>query len=353
MDSEQDELGGNGGDGDGVRPGRIGGHNSSYKSGSHSIRPKLRNELVEIFREHIRKSARREWEMVGSRTVELRKQAILNFFSDLAHLKYKIESVYNLKQKHLVAVFHFLEAQGQSPATLQNKISMMRLFCEWIGKPGMVVESSQYVVDPLSTRRTMVVREDKSWEGKGIDVMAKVEEIKAEDKKIAGVLLLCYGFGLRIREAVMMNIFKSVDCGVLTVIHGTKGGRIRSVPIEHDWQVALLQDVTVMADQKTGKLVERGNTVEQSIRRVRWQMEKRGLVLAEAGVTPHGLRHQYMHDRFKELAGIDAPVKGGDISLLDKAEFDNKTEKLMERAGHSRKTIGASYYGSRRTKKKS
>ena len=125
------------------------------------------------------------------------------------------------------------------------------------------------------------------------------------------------------------------------------------MPIEYDWQVELLKDVTSIADGKTGKLMERGKTVEQSIRRVRWQMEKRGLVLAEAGVTAHGLRHQYMHERFKELTGVDAPVKGGDISSLDKQEFDNETEKLMERAGHSRKTIGASYYGSRRMKKKS
>ncbi len=153
---------------------------------------------------------------------------IKSFFSDLFMLRYKIESVHSLKQKHLVAVFHFLEEQGQSPATLQNKISMMRLFCEWIGKPGMVGDASEYVRNPLSTKRTMVVKEDKSWEGKGIDVMEKIGEIRRDDAKVAGVLMLCFGFGLRIREAVMMNVLKSVDGGVLTVIHGTKGGRIKT-----------------------------------------------------------------------------------------------------------------------------
>lgn len=351
MDSGHND-GTGGGNGGGGRSGRIGGHNSAYRSGGHAIKSRVKDELTHIFREHIRKSARREGDTVGSRTVELRKQEIESFFSELFKLHYKIESVHNLKQKHLKAVFQNLEAQGQAPSTLQSKISMMRLFCEWIGKPGMVEESSNYVVNPLSTKRTMVVKEDKSWDGNGIDVMVKLEEIRSEDKKIAGVLLLCYGFGLRIREAVMMNVFKSDEQRVLTVIHGTKGGRIRHVPIEHDWQVELLKDLRGIADQKTGKLVERGDTVERSIRRVRWQMEKRGLVLAKAGVTPHGLRHQYMHERFKEQTGVDAPVKGGDISVLDKQEFDNKTEKLMERAGHSRKSIGAAYYGSRRMKKK-
>ena len=338
--------------GNGVRPGRIGGHNAPYKSGSHSIKPKLRYELVEIMREHITKGAKKN-KVIGSRAVELRKQVILNFFSDLAYLGYKIESIHNLKQKHLVAVFRFLESQGQSSSTLQNKISTMRIFCEWLGKEGMVVESSNYVVNPLSTRRTMVVQEDKSWEGKGINVMETLEKIRRDDEKVAAVLSLCYGFGLRIREAVMMNIYKSVDGGVLTVIHGTKGGRIRSVPIEHEWQFKLLEEVKAVTDKNTGKLSQRGKTVEQSIRRVRTIMEKHGLVLAEAGVSAHGLRHQYMHERFEEMTGIKAPVKGGDISLLDKQEFDEATGRLMERAGHSRVPMGASYYGSRRRKKAS
>ncbi len=210
MDSGQ--VGGNGGTGGGSS-GRKGGHNSPYKSGSHAIKSRVRDELTQIFREHAHKGARKD-KVVGSETVEKRVRDIKSFFSDLFMLRYKIESVHSLKQKHLVAVFHFLEEQGQSPATLQNKISMMRLFCEWIGKPGMVGDASEYVRNPLSTKRTMVVKEDKSWEGKGIDVMEKIGEIRRDDAKVAGVLMLCFGFGLRIREAVMMNVLKSVDGGV-------------------------------------------------------------------------------------------------------------------------------------------
>lgn len=55
-----------------------------------------------------------------------------------------------------------------------------------------------------------------------------------------------------------------------------------------------------------------------------------------------------MQERFEEQLGIPAPVKGGDISRIDKKEFDNVTGMLVERAGHSRPTIGSSYYGSRR-----
>ncbi|MHB1300524.1 MAG: tyrosine-type recombinase/integrase [Burkholderiales bacterium] len=354
MNAENGSCFGSGNNGNGgkivVKPGRINGHNSTYRSGSHPIKRKVRYELVQIMREHLAHGVRKS--TVGQETMDDRKEAIENFFSDLFFLRYNIESVHNLKQKHLAAVYQFLEAQGQAPATLQNKISHMRIFCEWIGKPGMVVESSSYVVNPLSTKRTMVVQEDRSWSGNGVDVMEMIEKIRLEDEKVAAVLYLNYGFGLRLKEAVMMNIFKSVDGNVLTVVHGTKGGRIRSVPIEHEWQHRLLEVVRGVVDQTTGKLAPRGKTVDQAERRVRTLMEKYGLTMAQMGVTPHGLRHQYMQERFKELTGVEAPIKGGDISVLDKQTFDEATGKLMERAGHSRLSIGASYYGSRRMKKK-
>lgn len=343
---------GNGRSGGVVKPGRIDGHNSPYRSGSHAIKSRVKDELIHIFREHAHKGARKD-KVVGSKTVDKRVKDIKSFFSDLFKLHYKIESVHSLKQKHLVAVFHFLEEQGQSASTLQNKISMMRLFCEWIGKPGMVGDAREYVRDPLSVTRTMVVQEDKSWEGNGIDAMEKIDLIRLEDERAAGVLLLCRGFGLRKKEALMMNIFKSIDGNNLMVVYGTKGGRARSVPIEHDWQWALLEDVKGLVDQTTGRLMRRGYTVEQSIRRVNYMLEKHGLVLAKAGVSAHGLRHQYMQECFKEQTGVDAPIKGGDIATLDKKELDEVTGRLMERAGHSRLTIGSSYYGSRRRKKAS
>ena len=333
-----------------LKPGRVDGKNSAYRSGMGHIKPKIRYELVQIMRDHLTEGARKD-KKVGSATAQTRKEVILGFFSDLFRLKYNIESVNNLKPKHLEAVFKFLEEQGQSPSTIQNKISVMRTFCEWIGKPGMVLASVRYVENPMSTKRTMVVQEDKSWEGNGVDLMEKIELIRKEDERAAGVLLMCYGFGLRIREAVMMNVFKSEDGDSLMVVHGTKGGRARNVPIEHEWQKRLLEDVKGIVDQASGKLMRRGLGVEQMIQRVYYMMKKHGLTLAESGVSAHGLRHQYMHERFEEQLGIPAPVKGGDISVLDKKEFDDATGRLMERAGHSRVTIGASYYGSRRVKK--
>ncbi len=351
MDSEHDD--GNGGGNEWtVKPGRVNGKNSKYRSGTHPIKPHVRSEIHKIFTEHIMKGSK-GGRVVGGESIEKRKTVILGFFSDLFYLGYKIESVHNLKQKHLVGVFNFLEKEGQAPATLQNKISIMRMFCEWIGKPGMVGSSEDYVLNPLSTARTMVAQEDKSWDGKGIDVMEKIEQVRKSDERVAGVLMMCYGFGLRRKEAILTNLFKAVDGNTLFLVNGTKGGRARSVPIEYDWQWALLEEVKSMVDQKTGKLIQRGKTLKQSLNQLEYRLRKHGLFLAGDGVTAHGLRHQYMQERFIEQMGVAAPVKGGDISSLDRSEFKYKTLMLMERAGHSRTQIGASYYGSRRMKKKS
>lgn len=328
-----------------TRPGRVDGHNAEYRSGQVTIPPALRRELVEVFREHVTKGAKKD-KQVGGKTIEKRKEVILNFFSDLYRLKYKIKSVQHLKQKHLIAVFTALEREGQAPATLQNKISIIRVFCGWIGKPGMVKDADRYVRNPLSTQRSMVAQEDKSWEGHGLDVLAKLAEIEKEDVMAAGVLLLCYGFGLRIREAVLLNAFKAEDDGSLKIVHGTKGGRARSVAIEHHWQRELWAKIKKMVDQRTGKFASRGSKLESSIQHVYYIMKKHKLTLADLGVSAHGLRHQYFHERFYELMGIPAPVKGGDLSGVDKQQLEATAGMLMERGGHSRMTIGASYYGS-------
>ena len=331
------------------KSGRIDGHNSNYRSGSQRIPRKVRYEIHVILQNHREKSARSE-KSVGYGTQEKRSTIILGFFSDLFFLKYKIESVRNLKQKHLRAVFHFLEAEGQAPATLQNKISVIRTFCEWIGKDDMVKDSKKYVRDARSVRRTTVAQEDRSWNGKGFDAVEKIEQIRMEDGNVAVWLELCWAFGLRVQEAVMLRPVSAHEENHLQIRDGTKGDRARLVPIENFVQEDVLERAKKMADQKNGWIGPRGKTVQQKLRRLYYVMEKCGVNLAGDGITAHGLRHQYMQESYKRLMGVDSPIKGGNINEVSNEDFYSGTLKLVERAGHSRTTIGASYYGSRRRK---
>lgn len=334
-----------------IKPGRVEGKNSEYRSGGGFIPKKLNNEIEVVLQANRDKAAHQE-KKVGSGTQDKRETVIKGFFSDMYHLKYKIESIQNLKEKHLMAVFGFLEEQGQSPATIQNKISIMRTFCGWIGKNGMVRDSTLYVKDKASVRRSMVVSEDKSWSGHGIDVLVKLPEIAKKDKWVALYLELCWAFGLRMKEALMLKPRLAHEGEFIWVREGTKGDRPRVIPIENDIQRDVLERAKQAADGKSGFLCKRGSSFKQRHRRFYTVMEALGITLSEAGVTAHGLRHQYMQESFKRLLGIDAPVKGGDLSQVDKGELHVASQKLVERAGHTRESIGASYYGSRRRNKK-
>lgn len=333
------------------KQGRVNGKNSKYRSGSKRIPKDCRNQIYVICKENGRNAASSE-KSVGTATQNKRKADILLFFSDLFNLGFKIESIFNLKQKHVKAVFNFLEEQGQAPSTIQNKLSVMRVFCRWIGKHGMIGDSQNYVKNKSSSRRSMVVKEDKSWVGNGVDVSSKLQEIGKLDIAVMLWMEICLAFGLRIKEAISAKVAVAEDGGCFLVREGTKGNRPRVVPIENDIQRDVLRRAQSEADGKTGFLGGRGKSYEQKKRHCYYILRKCGITLSDEGVSAHGLRHQYMHESFKNLLGIEPPVRGGDLNDVDKDKLLIATWKLVERAGHSRAAIGASYYGSRRRAKK-
>lgn len=333
-----------------VKPGRIDGNNSEYRSGGAYIYKKVKHE-IEITLQQNKDQAARKDKKVGQGSQDKRRTVIFGFFSDLFKLGYKIESIHNLKEKHLHAVFNHLEEQGQSPSTIQNKISIMRTFCNWIGKNGMVKDSTAYVKDKASVRRSMVVKEDKSWVGKGIDVLAKLEEVALKDSMIAIILEICLAFGLRVKEALMLRPRVSHEGQFVLILEGTKGDRPRIIPVENDFQRRVLEKAKVIVDKKTGFFGKRGKTFSQKCNRFYNVMKSCGITLSADGVTAHGLRHQYMHECFKKMLGIEPPVRGGNLNVVDLYRLHVASQKLMERAGHTRVTIGASYYGSRRRKR--
>lgn len=335
------------------KPGRVDGKNSKHKS-TGRIPQNCKKEIEVILKENRDKGAIRD-KRVSDETQEKRCTVIRGFFADLFSLGHKIQSVHNLKQKHLIAVFNHLEEMNQSPSTIQNKISMMRIFCEWIKKNGMVGKSSIYVKNKASVRRSTVVQEDKSWDGNGIDVAAKIAEVAAIDLKISLRLELCLAFGLRVKEAMSlrpaMATAGSLAGAAVHVRDGTKGGRSRLVPIENQVQLDVIKRAISASDKTTGFLNSKGADDEKRRQHFYYVLRKCKITLADDGVSAHGLRHQYMHKSHKRLSGIEPPIKVGDLSQIDKEEYRIMSMQLMERAGHSRVSIGSAYYGSRRVTK--
>jgi hypothetical protein len=91
-----------------------------------------------------------------------------------------------------------------SPATLQARLSTLRVFCGWIGKPGMVLAPEHYVTDPALVKRTYVAQEDKSWTAKGVTPAEIVARFSAIDRFIAAMADMILHFGLRKKESAML-----------------------------------------------------------------------------------------------------------------------------------------------------
>jgi integrase len=71
-----------------------------------------------------------------------------------------------------------------------------------------------------------------------------------------------------------------------------------------------------------------------------------GVTRSALGVTPHGLRHEYAGDRYKAVAGVAAPVRGGMVP--DPATDERARLQVAEELGHARLQIASAYLGSRR-----
>lgn len=328
--------------------GRINGRNSTYRSGKKRIKYKLECEIRKTIKENGDRAATSQ-KRVGYETRAKRTAVILGFFSTLKSLGFNIESVRNLKQKHLIAVFHYLEEMNQSSSTIQNKISIMRIFCEWIGKPNMVGPSSSYVKNPKNAKRSTAAREDKSWTGNGIDVMEKIKEITKKDPVCGIWTEFALAFGLRLREAIMLRPSIAHQGPVLHIREGTKGGRSRIIVVETEYQRDVLNRAKLLEDKKTGFLSKRGKTLLQKIRHFQYVLRSCGISLSESGVTLHGLRHQFSHAQYRNLTGLEPPVRGGKSIACD--ENVPGRIQLMEELGHSRISISTAYYGSNRNSK--
>jgi hypothetical protein len=141
-----------------------------------------------------------------------------------------LDDVRQLKGKHIKALCCLWLKQNIAASTIQNRLSVLRVFCGWssVGKAGMVLGSTsgEYVLVGRASRTSISTR-DRSWTGKGIDPLAKINEVRAINPRIACQLDLQRVFGLRPLEARRLSPFLCDKGTYLDVSLGTKGKRPR------------------------------------------------------------------------------------------------------------------------------
>jgi integrase len=299
---------------------------------------------------------------VSFKTQAERAAGLFRCFRDLHALGYKIRNPYCLGGRHVRALVEDWTAgeprarrRTLSPSMVQTELSYLRTLASWIGKPGMVLPAEAYVADPALVTRRAVTTEDRSWPAHGVDPEDLLEEIAAHDPWVGEELRLARAFGLRVKEAVMIqprlaeqpagegaNPSGSLG-GVLEVTRGTKGGRLRRIPIDTPAKREALDAAKALVRSDSHFLADPTRTLVQNLNRLTNVMKKFGVTHEALGVTPHGLRHEYAGNRYEAVSGVLPPVRGG--APTEATTDAGARLQVAEELGHARTQITSAYLG--------
>lgn len=323
----------------------------------------LRTKLNAILEEnaHIRVNGNRS----SRRTATAAGEAARTFFNRLNEMGYRLLDPTNLGHRHIEALCKDWHARQLSPKTMQGYLSQLRIFCGWIGKPGLVKDIGTYLPSvPADELRVKAVAEkSKSWAEAGIDVIAKVKEAEGYDWRFGLMLLVQVAFGLRRMEAIQMEPWK-VDEGDRFSAYETKGGRPRMIYIDTPVQRQVLDlvkskikrrgDTLGWMERMDGKPFKKKGakvrslheaSLEYSEGRYKHFMRKLGITKAVSQCTGHGLRSQFAENAAL-LKDIIPPTLGGTAGQMAREDLNVGRMQVSESLGHSRLSVTNAYLGS-------
>nr|WP_315591840.1 integrase domain-containing protein [uncultured Cupriavidus sp.] len=310
----------------------------------YDLPTRMTSELEVVLTDNLRKilsQTRVSLKSASLKTQERRMYTVCRSFVELRERGFMLESPYSLRHKHVQALVDRWVEQGQTGGTIENKLSHLKAFCQWLGKHDLIRSLGDYKDrEAHGLVRSYVTTKDKSWEGNGVDAKAVIADIEKDDPRVAIQLKLQSAFGLRVEESWSLKIataLKNLD--TLRVVDGTKGGRKREVPIR--LQLLVLERAARLVDPLSG------STTPSSYNIKRWRshynavLRKHGVYKKGLGVTSHGLRHGWIHQMYEELTGIPAPIKGGEAPELE--AHRQAIQAIVLAAGHSKPSKSGAY----------
>ncbi len=270
---------------------------------------------------------------VSFATQDARREILEQGFKELRLLGFKLPDVCGFKERHMTALGNAWEAKGLSASTIQNRISIFRIFAEWIGKTGMIRGSEHYVKNAKSVERHLVAQIAR--------ILSEIlEAIQKLDKCVAIQLELQRAFGLRMKESALLKPHMADKGNYLAVNWGTKGGRDRVVPIQNDYQRDVIARAKLFLHNPSDSMTPKDFNFKQWKNHYYYVCRQAGISRKD-GITSHGLRHERLNEIYQEMMGQPSPVKAGAGDTNDAIA----RQEIAEVAGHSRKSISRAYIG--------
>jgi integrase len=294
---------------------------------------------------------------VSAKTMEERENFLFAFFRELRR---NVDKPYRVDPRRLgnrhirFMVNRWLERE-LAPGTIQQYMSILRTFSTWIGKPELVMDLARYIDDPARYKRTYCAVEDKSWSAHGVDAERMFDAMNEIDRYAAAQLAMKAAFGLRRKEALMLQpnrqVVTELQAGIenapcefyLDLLKGTKGGRRRYLSIDTERKRLALDRARAVARGLNDHLGDPARTLKENLRRVDYVMTKLGITLQALGITGHGLRHEYANDLYEKETGTTPPLRGG--PEIDSALDRDARLKIAHELGHCRIQVSGAYIG--------
>jgi site-specific recombinase XerD len=280
---------------------------------------------------------------VSFATQDARREILEQGFRELRILGFKLPDVRGFKERHMMALGNSWEAKGLSASTIQNRISIFRVFAEWVGKVGMIRGSVNYVKNSKSVERHLITNIDKTWSGQQKTLTEKLELIQQHDKYVAIQMELQRAFGLRMKEAALLKPHMADKENYLAVNWGTKGGRDRVVPIQNDYQRDVLARAKIFLTNPSDSMTPKNCNFKQWKNHYYYVCRQIGISRKD-GIISHGLRHERLNEIYRELTGQLSPVKIDTTNVTSPTDRAARQE-IAEVAGHSRESIAGAYIG--------
>lgn len=199
----------------------------------------------------------------------------------------------NLEIADLRALLSDFRSQGLGSASCARKLSSIRAFFSYMECKGLTPPAS------LGLIQTPKIRQRAPRPLQETDLTKVYEQVKVVDKRAwvnarnGAILLLLYGAGLRISEAISLNAL-DLDGDVLRV--SGKGGKTRVVPILPAVRDAVAHYNTLLpfeheASSPLFRAIRGGRVSARDIQSLIQHL--RGALGLPDSVTPHALRHSF------------------------------------------------------------
>lgn len=293
---------------------------------------------------------------VSFKTMKERKEFYFRFFRELRGIGYKLDPR-SLGTRHIQAGVNLWLSRDLSAGTMLNYLSYLRALGNWIRKPGLVRSPAFYVPDAQRIRRSTVAISDKSWTAADVNAEELIAAISVYAPYVGVQLEVCMAFGLRVREAVMLQPHLAVVAAAQTnlpnpeaevylhISRGSKGKRVRFIPIDSDRKRAALARAQAWVKGQESHLGDPAYpNLQRNKERFYRVMTTFGVTCKRLGITAHGLRHEYANDRYELFSGAVGPLRGG--TAVDPLVDAEARLRVAQELGHARKQISSAYLGS-------